>query len=118
MQSDYDTMRRKAQEIRTMSINEAFDKSEDWKELKEFGDKLFAGTPRDNCLIWESKNGIWAIHHLHGTGTRRMVIEDRRIGGICDYPQVFDGRIFYDYPEGVPRYVKDAVAKVMNGVAA
>ena len=85
--------------------------NKEWIELKEFADDLFAGTtPKEP--VWESKNHIWAVHNL--PDTERIMIEDRRLGGICDYPIYgFDHEILYDYPERIPGYVKDAVGKII-----
>jgi len=33
--------------------------------------------------------------------------------GLSDSPLLHDGRVFYDFPERFPRYIKDEVARIL-----
>lgn len=65
-------------------------------------------------LLWKSGNGRWEIYSfINPYGVLRIMVVDDRTG-YCDYPIMYDdGGIAYDFPERIPKYVREKVRKIM-----
>lgn len=65
-------------------------------------------------LLWKSENGRWEIHSfINPYGVLRIMVADDRTGH-CDYPIMYDdGGIAYNFPERIPKYVREKVRKIM-----
>jgi len=64
-----------------------------------------------NDIMWESKNKNWKIIKAGLKNHARI-----RVEGVShvDYPIKYDdGRIAYDFPERVPKYVQKALSGLM-----
>lgn len=59
---------------------------------------------------WISKNGHWKIHKPDFRAGK-WLIENLKTG-FGDSPFIHKDRIFYDYPEGTPQYVKNRLCRM------
>ena len=60
---------------------------------------------------WKSSNKIWWIHKLKG----KMVIENMTDGYI-DFPIIYkNGKVAFDDPFRLPKYVKQQYKKMVGG---
>lgn len=69
---------------------------------------------------WKSPNKVWKIHRRELKGSRgkvesRLVIEDMR-DGYVDIPIVYkNGKVAFDSPFILPKYVKEQYKKMVDG---
>ena len=62
-------------------------------------------------LQYTSKNGVWKIYIINNI----YMVEDTRIGGICDYPILnLHSEVLYDHPESIPKYIKAKVCQLLT----
>lgn len=69
-------------------------------------------------LVWVSDNGLWEIKLCErDNGSIFIMLEHNPMKGMfsfADYPIMYDdGRIVYDYPGAIPKYVKKAIEDIM-----
>ena len=66
--------------------------------------------------LWRSRNSRWVIaeRDIPARGRTWVVVLDNT-SGWCDWPiRYSDGRIAYDNPHRIPKYVQDKVARIMT----
>ena len=61
---------------------------------------------------WISKNGNWKIYKPDFRAGK-WFIENLKTG-FGDSPFVYAGRAYYDYPEIIPRYVKNRLMRMVS----
>ena len=68
-------------------------------------------------IVWSSRpnkggESRWQIREYYSqVYNRKRIAVDNNDRGQTDYPMFHDGRVYYDFPERVPHYVKVEVRK-------
>lgn len=70
-------------------------------------------------LIWESPNKKWKINKVIHPRTYRVRIEITD-GFISELPIYYDydGKIAYDYPERIPKYIREKAESIIRKMVA
>lgn len=68
-------------------------------------------------VLWQSPNEKWLINKVIYPRTNRIRVEITD-GWFCEYPIYYEhnGGIAYDYPERLPKYVKEKAERIIRNM--